>query len=99
MKAEIIAVGTEILLGQINNTNTTFLAEELAGLGMEVYYQSVVGDNPKRLEEVLSLADQRSDLIVLCGGLGPTEDDLTKQVTAKHVKEELVFDEKGTKIY
>lgn len=95
MKAEIIAVGTEILLGQINNTNTTFLAEELAGLGMEVYYQSVVGDNPKRLEEVLSLADQRSDLIVLCGGLGPTEDDLTKQVTAKHVKEELVFDEKG----
>ncbi|MDN6568728.1 MAG: molybdopterin-binding protein, partial [Tetragenococcus halophilus] len=70
MKAEIIAVGTEILLGQIDNTNTTFLAEELAGLGIEVYYQSVVGDNPKRLEEALELADQRSDLTVLCGGLG-----------------------------
>lgn len=95
MKAEIIAVGTEILLGQINNTNTTYLAQELAGLGIEVYYQSVVGDNPKRLEEVLQLADQRSDLIVLCGGLGPTDDDLTKQVTAKHVGEELVFDERG----
>ncbi|MDN6839173.1 MAG: molybdopterin-binding protein, partial [Tetragenococcus halophilus] len=95
MKAEIIAVGTEILLGQIDNTNTTFLAEELAGLGIEVYYQSVVGDNPKRLEEALELADQRSDLTVLCGGLGPTDDDLTKQVTAKHVGQELVTDEGG----
>ncbi|MGO2853313.1 MAG: competence/damage-inducible protein A, partial [Tetragenococcus koreensis] len=90
-----MAVGTEILLGQINNTNTTFLAQELAGLGIEVYYQSVVGDNPRRLEEVLRLADQRSDLIVLCGGLGPTDDDLTKQVTAKHVGQELVADERG----
>ncbi len=95
MKAEIIAVGTEILLGQIDNTNTTFLAEELAGLGIEVYYQSVVGDNPQRLEEALELADQRSDLTVLCGGLGPTDDDLTKQVTAKHVGQELVTDEGG----
>ncbi len=95
MRAEIIAVGTEILLGQINNTNTTFLAEELAGLGIEVYYQSVVGDNPQRLEEALQLADQRSDLVVLCGGLGPTEDDLTKQVTAKHLGQELVTDKRG----
>ena len=85
MKAEIIAVGTELLLGQVVNTNATFLSEELAGLGIDVYYHSVVGDNAERLESLLELADQRSELIVLCGGLGPTEDDLTKQVTAAHV--------------
>ena len=95
MKAEIIAVGTELLLGQIVNTNATFLSEELAGLGIDVYYHSVVGDNPERLEELLVTAEGRSELIVLCGGLGPTEDDLTKQVTAKHVGQELVQDEQG----
>lgn len=95
MKAEIIAVGTELLLGQVVNTNATFLSEGLAGLGIDVYYHSVVGDNPARLEEVLTTADKRSDLIVLCGGLGPTDDDLTKQVTAAHVKQELVRDEAG----
>src|SRR5699024_10700397 len=95
MKAEIIAVGTEILLGQIVNTNATFLAKELSGLGMELYHQSVVGDNPERLEAALQLADSRSDLIVLSGGLGPTEDDLTKQVTARHVQQELIKDERG----
>lgn len=64
MKAEIIAVGTELLLGQVVNTNATFLSEELASLGIEVYYHSVVGDNPKRLEELVTLAENRSDLIV-----------------------------------
>lgn len=95
MKAEIIAVGTELLLGQVVNTNATFISEELASLGINVYYHSVVGDNPQRLEALLELADQRSDLIVLCGGLGPTDDDLTKQVTAAHVGQELVQDEWG----
>lgn len=95
MKAEIIAVGTELLLGQVVNTNATFISEELASLGINVYYHSVVGDNPQRLETLLELADQRSDLIVLCGGLGPTDDDLTKQVTAAHVGQELVQDEWG----
>lgn len=95
MKAEIIAVGTEILLGQIVNTNATFLAQELAQLGIDIYHQSVVGDNRARLKEQLDLADKRSDLIVLCGGLGPTEDDLTKQVVAEHVGEELVQDPQG----
>ena len=80
MRAEIIAVGTEILLGQIVNTNATFLSKELANLGIEVYYQSVVGDNRDRLKRQLEISEKRSDLIVLCGGLGPTEDDLTKQV-------------------
>lgn len=95
MKAEIIAVGTELLLGQVVNTNATFLSEELAALGIDVYYHSVVGDNPERLSELLVTADKRSELIVLCGGLGPTEDDLTKQVTAQHVGQELVRDPAG----
>lgn len=95
MRAEIIAVGTELLLGQVVNTNATFLSEELASLGFEVYYHTVVGDNSDRLETVLKLADTRSDLVVLCGGLGPTEDDLTKQVVAKHVGKTLVRDEAG----
>ena len=95
MKAEIIAVGTELLLGQVVNTNATFLSEELASLGIDVFYHSVVGDNPNRLEELLTIADKRSDLLVLCGGLGPTDDDLKKQVTARHVGQELVRDEPG----
>ena len=73
LKAEIIAVGTELLLGQTLNTNATFLSEELASLGFEVYYHSVVGDNEARLLNLLALADTRSELIVLCGGLGPTD--------------------------
>ena len=84
MKSEIIAVGTELLLGQVVNTNATFLSEQLADLGIDVYYQTVVGDNPDRLESLLQLAETRSDLIILCGGLGPTEDDLTKEVTGKN---------------
>ncbi|WP_159721509.1 competence/damage-inducible protein A [Enterococcus sp. CSURQ0835] len=95
MKAEIIAVGTELLLGQVVNTNATFLSEELADLGIEVYYHTVVGDNPKRLEALLQLADTRSDLIILCGGLGPTDDDLTKDVLAAHVGVSLVQNEAG----
>lgn len=92
MRAEIIAVGTELLLGQVVNTNATFLSEELANLGIEVYYHTVVGDNPKRLEELLQLADSRSDLIILGGGLGPTDDDLTINVLADHLGIQLVQD-------
>lgn len=95
MKAEIIAVGTELLLGQVVNTNATFLSEELADLGIEVYYHTVVGDNLQRLLDVLNEAEQRSDLIVLCGGLGPTEDDLTKDGVALHIQKELVQDPEG----
>ncbi|MEG2645099.1 MAG: molybdopterin-binding protein, partial [Enterococcus sp.] len=93
MKAEIIAVGTELLLGQVVNTNATFLSEKLADMGIEVYFHTVVGDNPARLEELLQLADQRSELIILCGGLGPTDDDLTKNVLADHVGVPLVQNE------
>lgn len=95
MKAEIIAVGTEILLGQVVNTNATYLSEKLTELGFEIYHHAVVGDNPARLEENIQLAESRSDLVVLCGGLGPTDDDLTKDVVAKHVQEPLVQDQEG----
>lgn len=92
MKAEIIAVGTEILTGQIVNTNAQFLSEKLASLGIDVYFQTAVGDNEGRLLSILEIAKSRSDLILLCGGLGPTEDDLTKQTLAKFLARDLVFD-------
>ncbi|MFD0896481.1 competence/damage-inducible protein A [Loigolactobacillus binensis] len=92
MRAEIIAVGTEILLGEITNTTTPFVARELADLGIDVYYQSVIGDNAERLEAAIKLADSRSELIILTGGLGPTKDDLTKQTLAAHLNEKLVVD-------
>lgn len=95
MKAEILAVGTELLLGDILNTNAQYLAKELAALGIEVYYQTVVGDNPKRLEETLYHAFSRADLVITTGGLGPTEDDLTKETAAKYFDEPLVLDEKA----
>lgn len=84
MKAEIICVGTEILLGDIVNTNGAFLSKELANMGIEVYHQSVVGDNPERLKSELEAAFSRSDLVITSGGLGPTYDDLTKQTIAEY---------------
>ncbi|HEL9628242.1 competence/damage-inducible protein A [Streptococcus suis] len=93
MKAELIAVGTEILTGQIVNTNAQFLSEKCAELGIDVYFHTAVGDNEQRLLSVLEVARQRSDLVILCGGLGPTEDDLTKQILATFLGRNLVFDE------
>ena len=92
MKAEIIAVGTEILTGQIVNTNAQFLSKKLAEIGVDVYFQTAVGDNEARLLSLLEIASQRSNLVILTGGLGPTEDDLTKQTLAKFLGKDLVFD-------
>jgi len=92
MKAEIIAVGTEILTGQIINTNAQFLSEKLAEIGVDVYFQTAVGDNEARLISLLEIASLRSSLVILTGGLGPTEDDLTKQTLAKFLGKALVFD-------
>ena len=92
MKAEIIAVGTEILTGQIVNTNAQFLSEKLAEIGVDVYFQTAVGDNEARLMSLLEIASSRSSLVILTGGLGPTEDDLTKQTLAKFLGKDLVFD-------
>lgn len=93
MTVELICVGTEILLGNIVNTNAAYLAEKCAGLGLSCYFQSVVGDNEERLTGVLSDAISRSDIVILSGGLGPTEDDLTKEVAAKVCGRELHADD------
>ncbi len=91
MKAEIIAVGTEILVGDIVNTNAQFLSERLFALGIDMYYQTVVGDNPDRLKEACCLAFSRADLVIFSGGLGPTDDDLTKETVAEYFDVPLLF--------
>ena len=83
-RAEILCVGTELLLGDIVNTNAAFLSRELASLGFGVYHHSVVGDNPERLKSALELALSRADLVIMSGGLGPTKDDLTKETVAAY---------------
>lgn len=93
MVAEIISVGTELLLGQITDTNAAYLGRTLAGLGIDLYYKSTVGDNEGRVIETIRRARERADLILTSGGLGPTEDDLTKEVIAQVFEEELVMHE------
>ena len=95
MNAEIITVGTELLLGDIVNTNSQFLSRELAAYGIGMLYQSTVGDNIDRLGEVLRLAMGRSDLVLLTGGLGPTQDDLTRETVADVLGLPLVPDEES----
>ncbi|MEJ9280797.1 competence/damage-inducible protein A [Ureibacillus thermosphaericus] len=95
MNAEIIAVGSELLLGQIANTNAKFISSQLSELGINVYYHSVIGDNGGRLKKAIEIAESRADLIIFSGGLGPTKDDLTKETIAEHLNVPLVFDEKA----
>ena len=95
MTVEVISVGTELLLGNIVNTNTQYLAEKCAGLGLTMYYQSVVGDNEERMTASFRQAFERSDVVILTGGLGPTEDDLTKEVCAKVLGLPLVLHERS----
>ena len=83
MVVELICVGTELLLGNIVNTNAAYLSEKCALLGLSMYHQSVVGDNAERLKESLETALNRSDVVILSGGLGPTQDDLTKETAAE----------------
>lgn len=89
MNAEILCIGTEILLGDIINTNGAFLGRELAALGIDIYHQSVVGDNGGRLKKSLELALSRADMVITTGGLGPTYDDLTKKTIADYFGLEL----------
>lgn len=93
MKAAIICVGTEILMGSTLNTHSQFLSLELSEVGIPVYYHGVVGDNPDRLREMLSHYYETVDLVILSGGLGPTDDDLTKEIVCEHFGVELIFDE------
>jgi nicotinamide-nucleotide amidase len=92
MNAEIISVGTELLLGQTVDTDAVFLAKMLSGLGINLYFRTTVGDNPERVREALRLAFSRADLVLTVGGLGPTEDDLTKEMVAEVLGDTLVTD-------
>lgn len=93
MIAELISVGTELLLGNIVNTNAAYLSKRLADIGVSVYYQSTVGDNRERLKEAITLALSRADVIILSGGLGPTGDDITKETAAEALHRELYLDQ------
>ena len=91
--AELIAVGTELLLGKITNTNAQYLSKQMSALGINVFYHTVVGDNPARLKQAVEIARGRADIILTTGGLGPTYDDLTKQTLAECFGKPLVFHE------
>ena len=93
--AEIVCVGTEILIGDIVNTNAAFISKKLAEMGISQYHQGVVGDNPERLTEALRTALERADLVITSGGLGPTYDDLTKETAARLMGRALHADEKS----
>ena len=95
MQAELIAVGTELLLGHTIDTDSAYASRELAASGIDVLRRFTVGDNPARLEETLRLALSRSDLVVIIGGLGPTKDDLTKEIAARVCGKQLVMHEES----
>lgn len=90
--AEIVSIGSELLLGQIVDTNSTWMAERLTEIGVNLFYKTVVGDNPKRMIEVINCALERSDVVIVGGGLGPTQDDLTREIIATVTGRKLVLD-------
>lgn len=92
IKCEVLSVGTELLMGQVANTDARYISARLTGIGIGVYYHSVVGDNPGRVREALAIASRRADIIVTTGGLGPTQDDLTKNVVAEFLGKKTVRD-------
>ena len=93
MKTAILSVGTELLFGQITNTNTVYLSQQLNMMGFDVMYHYTVGDNPERVAEMIELAFKDCDIVLTTGGLGPTQDDLTKEVACKVMGDELIMKE------
>ncbi|HZD39834.1 MAG TPA: CinA family nicotinamide mononucleotide deamidase-related protein [Terriglobales bacterium] len=91
--AEIVAIGSELLLGQILDTNSAWMAQRLTALGVNLYFKSVVGDNPGRMKEVIARALERADVVITSGGLGPTQDDLTREIVAEVTGRRLVQNE------
>lgn len=91
--AEIVAIGSELLLGQIVDTNSAWMAQRLTALGVDLFFKSVVGDNPGRMREVIRRALERSDVVITSGGLGPTQDDLTREIVAEVTGRRLLLDE------
>ena len=92
MNAEIVAIGSELLLGQIVDTNSAWMAQRLAGVGVDLFYKTIVGDNPGRMLEAINAAMNRSDVVITSGGIGPTQDDLTREIVAKASSRELVLE-------
>ena len=90
--AEIVAIGSELLLGQIVDTNSAWMAQRLTALGVNLYFTSVVGDNPGRMREVIQRALERADIVITSGGLGPTQDDLTREIVAEVTGRKLILD-------
>lgn len=97
MICEIICVGTELLTGNTVNTNASYIAKKMMELGIDMYHQIVVGDNPERLTEVVQRAVKRSDLVITCGGLGPTYDDMTKETVCKALNKDFVINKDAEK--
>ncbi|MDW7669753.1 MAG: competence/damage-inducible protein A [Bacillota bacterium] len=95
MKAEILCIGTELLHGDIVNTNAKNISLKLAELGIDVYYHSVVGDNPQRIKQAFELALNRVDIVITTGGLGPTQDDITKEIAAQYFKINMKYNEES----
>lgn len=93
MIAEIVAIGTELLMGQILDTDAQYLSRRLQSLGISVYHHQTVGDNPQRMRDALALALSRSDVVITTGGLGPTQDDISKEIAAEIMGREMIFDE------
>ena len=94
MNAEIVAIGSELLLGQIVDTNSAWMAQRLAGVGVNLFYKTIVGDNPSRMLEATTAAMERSDVVITSGGIGPTQDDLTREIVAEASSRELVLEPK-----
>ena len=95
MNAEIITSGTELLLGEVTDTNTPYLARELASIGINMHHHTTVGDNPDRLLKAIQDAEARADIVIISGGLGPTQDDITKNILAEHLNVGLILDEES----
>jgi nicotinamide-nucleotide amidase len=95
MNCEVLCIGTEILHGDIVNSNAAYISKNLASIGIDVHYHSVVGDNPKRMKAAFDLAFSRADVVICTGGLGPTKDDITKDILAEYFNLPMEFDEKS----
>ena len=91
MNAEIIAIGSELLLGQIIDSNSAWIAQRLAENGINLFYKTVVGDNPERMKEIITKSIERADIVITTGGIGPTQDDLTREIIASCTEKNVVL--------
>ncbi|HOA32350.1 MAG TPA: molybdopterin-binding protein, partial [Clostridia bacterium] len=96
LKCEVISIGTELLMGQIVNTDAQYISSRLPECGVGVFYHSVIGDNPGRIKEALKIGFERCDVVITTGGLGPTQDDLTKEIVADFLGLKLVLDDRSS---